>query len=203
MGSRGGRGRGRFGGGGFRFAKQEPFVLFPSDIELPAIDEDKIEKNKELVKLRNNLQRGLKNLPYFMEDTFAYEEEETVDIERYSDTKKRGRTDQISLENSGFLTLLPGYFPLELVKGTKRRTGRKVIWTQKRDKKLDHLELLEGKFKDEDGKKKNEGEEEEEEEVEEEEELEDSDNDYMENEVFDDDDDDYNQAEDDDDDFIL
>ncbi|KAK9673595.1 hypothetical protein RND81_12G177700 [Saponaria officinalis] len=206
MGSRGGgRGRGR-GGGGFRHAKQEPFVLFP-DIELPAIDKDKIKGSTELVKLRLKLHGELKDLPYFLEETLT-NDEDSVGIERYSDkTKKRSGTHRVTLENSGYMTLKPGFFPLELVQGAKRRTGRKVQWNPTRDfKKLDKLAELEDKFKDEDTKKEKDGDEEDEEE-DPEDELEQEDDyeidDYNGGETFDDDEDDYNMPDDDDGEDIL
>ncbi|KAL9234809.1 hypothetical protein vseg_009635 [Gypsophila vaccaria] len=206
MGSRGGgRGRGRFGGSGFRHAKQEPFLLFP-DIKLPAIDQDKIKKSTELVKLRLKLQRELQDLPYFLEETLA-NEEDSLGIERYSDLKKRSGTNRVSLENSGYMTLQPGYFPLELVQGTKRRLGRKVQWNPKRDlKKLDKLAELEDKFKDDDPKKGKEGDEDDEEEdpgdeLDQEEDYESDD--YNKGEVYDDDEDEFNMPEEDDGEDIL
>ncbi|KAL9233574.1 hypothetical protein vseg_008554 [Gypsophila vaccaria] len=206
MGSRGGgRGRGRFGGGSFRFAKQEPFVHFP-DIELPSVDSDKVQKSIPLLRLRITLQKEIKNLPYFLEDAFT-DEKESVDIERYSDKEKTRYGTRVSLENSGYMILEPGYFPLELVRGTKHRTGRRVQWNPTRGlKKLDHLEELEKRFKDGDfeGKKGKDDEEDEEEDVEEELEEEDEDEgDYEMMHDNQDDEDDYNLIEEDDDEGLL
>ncbi|KMT14580.1 hypothetical protein BVRB_4g073500 [Beta vulgaris subsp. vulgaris] len=200
-----GRGRGRgFGGSDYKFAKQEPFVLFP-DIELP--DRNNVPEEKRLAVLNYRFRNYFHNSPYNLDETFS--EEETVDIERYSDkVKGNSRFGRESLTNSGYLKLEPGYFPLELVQGTKCRK-RKVQWNPKRDlQKLDFLEDLEKLQNNEDkkGKKEKEGEddEQEDEDVEEEEEDEvDSDDDYGKGENFDDDDDDYNVASDGDDEAAM
>lgn len=193
-----GRGRGRgFGRGGndFRHARQEPFVLFP-DIELP--DRRNIPRDDEVIRYNVKLRRYFRNSPYCLEETLT-DEPESMDIERYSDRAKRAtRFGRGSLLSSGFLMLQPGYFPVELVQGTKRRVGRKVNWNPKQDlQKLDILEQLEEKRKGQDtsvDEKENDEDEEDEENPEEEEEDSDE-GDYDKNMDFDDDEDDYNVIE--------
>ncbi|CAO2837364.1 unnamed protein product [Amaranthus hypochondriacus] len=198
-----GRGRGGFGGGGFNFAPQHPFVLFP-EIDLP--DRNKVPEEKELAIRNYRFRNFFRNSPYYLEETLS--DEDSVDIERYSDkVNKKARFGRESLLGSGVLKLENGYFPPELVQGTKSRTKRKVRWNQERDlRKLDDLEKLEKDFESGSlkGKKEKEGEEEEEEEdVEEEEEDEvDTDDDYAKGEQFDDDEDDFNVSEGDDEDAM-
>ncbi|XP_048499687.2 uncharacterized protein LOC125491542 isoform X2 [Beta vulgaris subsp. vulgaris] len=106
-----GRGRGRgFGGSDYKFAKQEPFVLYP-DIELP--DRNNVPEEKELA-VHNHRLRNLSHSPYNLGETAS---EDTVDIERYSDKAKAKLTDYIKLEH--------GYFPEELLEGTSRTTCRR------------------------------------------------------------------------------
>ncbi|KNA22607.1 hypothetical protein SOVF_030990 isoform A [Spinacia oleracea] len=203
-----GRGRGRgFGGSDFKFAKQEPFILFPA-IELP--DKDNIPEEKLLAALNFKFRTHFQSSPYHLMET--YSGEETVDIERYSDKVSRKRRFGLgrgSLLDSGFMKLEPGYFPLELVRGAKFKTKRKVRWNPKRDLgKLDFLEELEKKSEIEDSKpkKKTEGEEDEEDEeevVEEEEEEDDDDDDYGKLEDFQDDEDEFNQSDGDDEEAVM
>lgn len=206
-----GRGRGGFGrgGGGFRPAKQEPFVLFP-DIELP--DKRNLPKDMEVLQYNNKFRRYFRNSLYYLEDSLSdgITEQENMGPERYSDRAKRGSGfGRGSLLSSGFLMLEPGYFPLELIQGSKRKVGRKVQWNPKQDlQKLDILEQLELKEKhgDQDASNKKEGEEDEEEEeenLEVEEEEDDDDDDYAKGEDCDDDEDDYNMADDGDDEPIM
>ncbi|XP_021772150.1 DNA-directed RNA polymerase III subunit rpc31-like [Chenopodium quinoa] len=194
-----GRGRGRgFGGSDFKFVKPESFVLFP-DIELP--DRNNVPEEKDLALRNFKFRNYFQSSPYHLEETFSGEE--AVDIERYSDkVNKKSRFGRCSLSDSGYLKLEPGYFPLELVRGTKFKTRRKVHWNPKRDlQKLDVLEELEKKFENEDSKgkkeKDKEGDEDEEEEenLEEEEDDVESDDDYGKGENFDDDEDDYNMSD--------
>ncbi|KMT14587.1 hypothetical protein BVRB_4g073570 [Beta vulgaris subsp. vulgaris] len=160
-----GRGRGRgFGGSDYKFAKQEPFVLYP-DIELP--DRNNVPEEKELAVHNHRLRNFYRTSPYNLGETAS--EEDTVDIERYSDKAKAKLTDYIKLEH--------GYFPEELLEGTSRTTckEKKVQWNPERDlEKLDFLEDLEKLQSNEDkkGKKEKEGEddEQEDEDVEEEDE---------------------------------
>lgn len=192
-----GRGRGRgFGGSDFKFAKQEPFVPFP-DIVLP--DKSNVPEEKRLASLNYRFRNYFQSSPYYLVETFS--EEEAVDIDRYSNkVNRKSRFGRGSLSDSGYLKLEPGYFPLELIRGTKFTTKRKVQWNPKRDlQKLDFLEELEKKLENGDSKgkkEKDEDDEEEEEDVEEEEEdAVDTDDDYAQGETFDDDEDDYNMSD--------
>ncbi|KAK9149409.1 hypothetical protein Scep_008166 [Stephania cephalantha] len=199
MGSRGRGGYGRGGGGrgrgGFRFAKSEPFVLFPEDVELPDINNVTEEKN--LVYWNWKLQTYWKSSPYYLQEPVSTENQET-DIERYSDRGKRkspAKQDPLSY----YMKLTSDYFPLELIHGSNQvqRDPRKVRWNPEAGlQKLDFLEKLEQKSQ-EHGKKgekeQKDGENEEEEEGIEESEQEFSDDgDYNQNVDFDDDEDDFN-----------
>lgn len=207
-----GRGRGRGGGyggfGGFRIAKQEPFVLFP-DIELP--DRANVKEEKDLVILNSKLQTYWKLSPYYLEDTVP-EKKESPDIERYSDRAKSRTTASRRDPLSSHLKLTAGYFPMELIQGSKRvpRDQRKVRWNPQSDLQLDFFDKLaekEGQVKvgeKEGEKEKKEGENEDDEEGGEQADEEFSDDgDYNQGEYFDDDEDDFNMDDDNDDEPIY
>ncbi|KAK9102251.1 hypothetical protein Sjap_019505 [Stephania japonica] len=191
-----GRGRGRgHGYGDFRFGKFEPFVLFPEDVKLP--DTNNVAEEKNLVYWNLKLLSYWKSSPYYLQDPDSSENRDT-DIERYSD---RGK--QKSLEKrdplSYHMKLTSGYFPLELIQGSKqvKHDPRKVRWNPEAGlQKLDLLEKLEQKSEEhakKGEKEQKDGENEEEEEgIEESEQEYSDDGDYNQNIDFDDDEDDFN-----------
>ncbi|KAJ4849435.1 hypothetical protein Tsubulata_007286 [Turnera subulata] len=200
MASRGrgrGRGRGRFGGG-FGYAKQEPFVLFP-EIELPDAKAVKVEKF--LVLQNSRLQRFWRSSPYYLEET-VLKKGQNMDIERYSDRKKPKTTwERDSLDQ--ILQFGCQNFPKELEGGLNVvRRRKKVRWNQS----ADPLDVLEQKEREDNenpksklegqGEKENEEEEEEEDEAVEDDGEYSDDGDYEQNIDFDDDEDDFNMVDD-------
>ncbi|CAN8248134.1 unnamed protein product [Cochlearia groenlandica] len=189
-----GRGRGGFGGGGFgiEYAKAEPFLIFP-EITLP--DPKSISNDQKLLSSYFGFQKFWRNSPYHLGDGVSKQENESLDIERFSDTLKP-KTKK-SNKNGAFydyLVLRPDNFPTELLGDTRReRPVKRAKWTQDADlQKLDVFEKLEAKYKAEG---KEEDEERDEDEVVESD-GDDSGGDYDQPPDFDDDDDDYNQADD-------
>ncbi|KAB2629071.1 DNA-directed RNA polymerase III subunit rpc31-like [Pyrus ussuriensis x Pyrus communis] len=205
-----GRGRGGFsGGGGFGYAKQEPFVLFP-DIDLPHQKTDAVTEEENSINQTRKFQKIWKGSPYYLEQSTS-NERQNADVERYSDRSKpkttirRGSLFSI-LELKGFLQ--------ELTEGSRvQQPGRRRLrWNPNseyhsdRVEKLDLFEKLEQRQGQNDAKEKNEGEGEDEDENEEEEEPEDddlSDDDYYKHSDFDDDEDEYNMEDDGDDEPLL
>ncbi|XP_042501989.1 DNA-directed RNA polymerase III subunit RPC7-like [Macadamia integrifolia] len=191
-----GRGRGGYRGGERTYAVQEPYILFPEDVELP--DVNGVIEEKTLVYWNMRLLNYWKSSPYYIEAT-AHSKSQDADIERYSDKGKRTKT-MMRPPLSQHLKLSSAYFPLELIQGKSRvqHDHRKVRWNPEADlQKLDIFEKLEQKFqvKDEKGEKeKNEDEndDEDEEQIEEEEEEFSDPDDYEQNVDFDDDEDDFN-----------
>ncbi|EOA23118.1 hypothetical protein CARUB_v10003918mg [Capsella rubella] len=127
---RGGRGRGRggYGGGGADYGKVEPFVIFP-EITLP--DPKSITLESELLKSNNKFNYFWVNSPYHLGDGVSTKENESFDIERYSDSLKP----KISSNKKGsfydFLVLRPDNFPKELLGDTRReRPVKRVKWSQ-------------------------------------------------------------------------
>ncbi|GMN71626.1 hypothetical protein TIFTF001_054130, partial [Ficus carica] len=141
-----GRGRGyRGGGGGHGYAKQEPFICFPSrscgfqDAELPAIKGVIVEEN--LVRRSLKLHNFWKASPYYLEETKSKKGQST-EIEKFSDRNKVSTTirrDSLSqiLEHRSF--------PVELTEGSKgwRRqpSQKRVRWNP--DSELHKLDLFE------------------------------------------------------------
>ncbi|KFK30687.1 hypothetical protein AALP_AA6G014900 [Arabis alpina] len=189
-----GRGRGRGSFGGIGYTPPKPFVIFP-EITLP--DPNTITKDTKLVSSYFSFQKFWRNSSYYLGDGVSKQENESLDIERFSDAldPKKKKSSNKSGSFYDYLVLRPDNFPKELLGDARReRPTKRAKWSVVPDfKKLDVFEKLEEKLKAE-GKEENE--EEGEEEVEESDE-EDSDNgDYDQNQDFDDDDDDYNQASD-------
>ncbi|PIA63458.1 hypothetical protein AQUCO_00201063v1 [Aquilegia coerulea] len=169
---RGGYGRARGYNSGLMFAKQEPYVLFPDNVQLP--DVNGVVEERELVFWNMRLQNFWKSSPYYLEETNTTKSKDT-DIERYSD---RGKPSQAKRDPLSYhLKLTVPNFPQELIHGSKRvqHDQRKVRWDPESGlERLDKLERLEEKHGDkaEGGKEKKEGDDEddgEEEDVEEEE----------------------------------
>ncbi|KAB2629138.1 DNA-directed RNA polymerase III subunit rpc31 [Pyrus ussuriensis x Pyrus communis] len=77
-----GRGCGGFsGGGGFGFAKQEPFVLFPVKKTHTLTEEE------NLINQTRKFQNIWKGFPYYLEQSPS-NEKQNMDVERYSDRTK-------------------------------------------------------------------------------------------------------------------
>ncbi|XP_010428534.1 PREDICTED: DNA-directed RNA polymerase III subunit rpc31 [Camelina sativa] len=188
-----GRGRGR-GGGAADYGKPEPFEIFP-DITLP--DRKLISIDSQLVQSYNSFNRFWRNSPYHLGDGVLIRENESLDIERFSDSLKPKSKSNNKGSFYDFLVLRPDNFPKELLGDTRReRPVKRAKWSQEADLlKLDVFEKLEAKHKAEGTEEKEEGEDDEE--VEESDGEESDNGDYDQNQDFDDDDDDYNQADDD------
>ncbi|KAL5993033.1 hypothetical protein ACLOJK_013953 [Asimina triloba] len=159
---RGGFGRGRgfgFGGGRGTRAKEEPFILFPEDVELPGIRELSAE-DVALIARKVNLQRYWESSPYYIRDKGPKAGLQSVDVERYSHKPEAQERRLGSL--SSFLNLTGAHFPAELITGAKlvkhdrKRTKwdlepglRKIVFfiALLNLQKLDMLEKLEGENK--------------------------------------------------------
>ncbi|PON87446.1 DNA-directed RNA polymerase III, subunit Rpc [Trema orientale] len=203
-----GRGRGRgYGGGGSNIGpvKQDPFVLFPEDVVLPAIKGVTVEK--DLVRRSMILQNYWKSSPYYLEETVSKKGQST-EIERFSDRKKVNNT---IMRDSLSQILDHKKFPLELTEGSKawRQPSRKrVRWNPDSElQKLEIFEKLEQRqaLNDKGEKENKEGENEDEDEDQEDRDSEEepSDDDYIQNKDFDDDDDDFNMIDDGEDDAVY
>ncbi|KAJ7951696.1 DNA-directed RNA polymerase III subunit [Quillaja saponaria] len=196
-----GRGRGRGYGGGHGFAAQEPFELFPEDVQLP--DVKGVTEEQDLVRWSIKLQNYWKASPYVIEESTS-KKSQREDIERYSDREKTTFT-----RDSLSQILVLNNFPRELIGDMKQKpTRKKFRWNPEADTKVDFLEKVVQKLqrKEDKGENEKEGEgegEDEEEEPENEVEEDLSDDDYHQNEHFDDDEDDYNDVDDGDDEPIF
>ncbi|KAM2067432.1 hypothetical protein ACFX1T_043766 [Malus domestica] len=192
------------GGGGFGFAKQEPFVLFPDiDLRIPKGISDLEKKHtlteeENLINQTRKFQNIWKGFPYYLEQSPS-NEKQNMDVERYSDRTKPKTTIR---RGSLFSILELKGFPQELTGGSRvQQPGRKrVRWNPDSELvKLDLFEKLEQCQGQNDAKEKKECEGEDVNENEEEAEPEDedfSDDDYYKNSDFDDDEDDYNMEDD-------
>ncbi|OIT07648.1 PREDICTED: DNA-directed RNA polymerase III subunit RPC7-like [Nicotiana attenuata] len=194
-----GRGRGGFGGGNFRPAKQVPFELFPEIENLG--NAASVTERTTLAIWHSKLQKYWNSSPYYLrEESDVLKKTKGMDIERFSDRKSERGKSKPPL--SHFIRMDPAYVPAELAKGGREenRAAKRVRWNPESDmQKLDLLEKLDKKLEgDEEKKKDGEDEEEEQEEkIEEEEEEFSDDGDYNQNLYdYDDDEDDYNMNED-------
>ncbi|KAG7557972.1 DNA-directed RNA polymerase III subunit Rpc31 [Arabidopsis suecica] len=185
--------RGKPQGGGADYGKPEPFVIFP-DITLP--DPKSISTDSQLVQTYFSFNKFWRNSPYHLGDGVSKKENESLDIERYSDSLKPKMKSNKNGSFFDFLVLRPDNFPKELLGDARReRPVKRAKWSQEADlQKLDVFEKLEAKFKAEGNEVKGEGEDDEE--VEESEGEESDNGDYDQTQDFDDDDDDYNLADD-------
>ncbi|VVA99305.1 unnamed protein product [Arabis nemorensis] len=140
------RGRGRGGGS---FDPPKPFVIFP-EIALP--DPKSISKDSQLVSSYFNFQKFWRNSPYHLGDGVLKKENESLDIERFSDALKP----KTKLNKSGYfydyLVLRPDNFPKELLGDVQRdRPAKRAKWSMDADlKKLELFEKLEAKLENQD-----------------------------------------------------
>ncbi|EOA32610.1 hypothetical protein CARUB_v10015904mg [Capsella rubella] len=180
------------------------FVIYP-EITLP--DPRSISLDSQLDSSYLSFNRFWRSSPNYLGDGVPKIENESFDIEGYSDSVKAKSTSSSSNKKGSFydfLLLRPDNFPKELLGDTPReRPVKRAKWSQDADlHKLDVFEKLEAQFLKAQGKEQKEEGEDDEEVVEEESQGEEDDNgDYNHNQDFDDDDDgdddddDYNQAD--------
>ncbi|XP_060167593.1 DNA-directed RNA polymerase III subunit rpc31-like [Lycium barbarum] len=191
-----GRGRGRYGA---PQAKQDPFELFPEVESLG--NAASVTERINLAIWHSKLQKYWNSSPYYLgEESDVLKKTKGMDIQRFSDRTSERAKSKPPLAH--FIRMDPAYVPAELAKGGRgeKHAAKRVRWNAESDnKKLDLLEKLDQKSKDE-GEKKKDGEDEEEEQeekIEEEEEEFSDDGDYNQNLYdYDDDEDDYNMNED-------
>ncbi|CAI8617846.1 unnamed protein product [Vicia faba] len=145
-----GRGRGR---GGFQnYARPEPFVLFPEDINLPdAKLGENVASMKHLIKWDLSFDSYFKAAPYLLDDTES-KGRKRMHVERFSDKKKIAFTRDLLSQ-----VLYYDEFVKELVPGKSKQmlSRKKFRWNPEADaKKLAFFEELEKKFLAEEGKDK-------------------------------------------------
>ncbi|XP_059313508.1 uncharacterized protein LOC132064522 isoform X1 [Lycium ferocissimum] len=172
-----GRGRGRYGA---PQAKQDPFELFPEVESLG--NAASVTERINLAIWHSKLQKYWNSSPYYLEEeSDVLKKTKGMDIQRFSDRTSERAKSKPPLAH--FIRMDPTYVPAELAKGGRgeKHAAKRVRWNAESDnKKLDLLEKLDQKSKDE-GEKKKDGEDEEEEQeekIEEEEEEFSDDGDY-------------------------
>ncbi|CAA7401012.1 unnamed protein product [Spirodela intermedia] len=197
---RGSRGRGFGSQFEHRFAKHEPYVLFPEIGNLPNISYvTSVQKDYyRLINYKLKLENFWKGSCYHLEESGKkLKNPQGADIERYSDRgKQKNQMKREALES--YLKLLPSNFPTELIQGSKRiqRDKKKLRWDGDSDEKLfEKLERLEENNQKGEKEKKGDSDEEEEEQLEEVDEESSEEDDYNQNIDFDDDEDDLNMEE--------